>query len=221
MEFVDELRQALQVLALPENAAPMAAYMKDKFTFLGVRTTERRAVFRELTKKYKPEIDARSRDIARQLFQMQEREFHYCAVEVLMLAAKNGFTIEDIVLFEWMATTHSWWDTVDFIAKYLVGGYLEQFPEKTDDVISHFSTSGNMWLIRTSILCQLGYKDTTNALLLYQLCNAHKGSKEFFIRKAIGWALREYAKTDPEAVRKYVATADLAPLSAREALKNL
>lgn len=140
---------------------------------------------------------------------------------MLIEATKKGFEENDISIIEKIIITNSWWDTVDVIAKYLVGGYLKQYPQVRETVIGNFSSSDNMWLNRTAILFQLGYKKDTDKVILFRECDKHKGNKEFFIRKAIGWALREYAKANPEAVKVFVKTARLSPLSEREALKNL
>ena len=96
-----------------------------------------------------------------------------------------------------------------------------QFPEETEKVIEKFSNSENIWLNRSTILFQLDYKQKTNLDLLFALCQRHSNSDEFFIRKAIGWALREYAKTNPSAVIRFVETNNLKPLSKKEALKNI
>lgn len=138
-----------------------------------------------------------------------------------MKELKKKFTKEDIGLIEKLLVTHSWWDSVDTIAKYLLGGYLQQYPDGIPGVVAHFSASDNMWLNRAAILFQLGYKSATDEKLLFCECGKRRHSKEFFIQKAIGWALREYAKTDPDAVKAFVAKAGLKPLSTREALKNL
>ena len=121
---------------------------------------------------------------------------------------------EDIQLIEKFIITNSWWDSVDTISKYILGGYLLEFPLETENITERFSNSENMWLNRSAILFQLGYK-------LKSACEKHKNSNEFFIQKAIGWALREYAKTNPEAVKKYVNNTNLKPLSTKEALKNI
>jgi 3-methyladenine DNA glycosylase AlkD len=146
---------------------------------------------------------------------------HYCAIEILIKNLKNNYIKDDIQLIEKLITTNSWWDSVDFLAKYLLGNYLLQFPEETDSVILKLSSSENMWLNRSAILFQLGYKEKTNFDVLKLVCEKHKMSTEFFIQKAIGWALREYAKTDPQAVRDFVSSSNLKKLSEKEALKNM
>jgi len=134
---------------------------------------------------------------------------------------KNKYKKEDIQLIEKLIITNSWWDSVDVIAKFILGNYLQEFPMETDAVITRFLNSENMWHNRSAILFQLGYKSKTNFDLLRSACEKHKTSKEFYIQKAIGWALREYTKTNPEAVRDYVLTTDLMPLSRKEALRNI
>ena len=102
-----------------------------------------------------------------------------------------------------------------------MGQYLLEFPLETDTIIERFSNSENMWLNRSAILFQLGYKQKTNFDLLKSECEKHKNSNEFFIQKAIGWALREYGKTNPNGVKSYVLSTNLKPLSRKEALKNI
>lgn len=152
---------------------------------------------------------------------MPEREYQYCAVDMLVKHWPKHFVQQDIELIEYFIVTKSWWDSVDPLAKYVLGGYLKQFPDETDQVVERFAKSGNMWMNRSAILFQLGYKKETDAALLFSLCDNFSYSKEFFIQKAIGWALREYAKTNANTVREFVNTANLKPLSVREALKNI
>ncbi|ESU28349.1 alkD protein [Flavobacterium limnosediminis JC2902] len=199
----------------------MEAYMKNNFSFFGIKTTPRRAILKELWKIHKDEIKQNSRAIAWELFSKNEREFHYCAIEILIKELKKLYIKEDIKLIEKMIVIHSWWDSVDTIAKYLLGNYFVQFPEETENVISNFSTSDNMWLNRSAILFQLDYKANTDAELLFFICEKFKDSKEFFIQKAIGWALRDYSRFNPQGVTEFVSKTDLKPLSKREALRNL
>ncbi len=221
MNFITELIIAYSTNASPENAVAMEKYMKNLFPFLGLKTDIRRALHKAAAENHKAEIKDSTRKIALELYSKAEREFHYSAIEILVKELRNKFVREDIKLIEKLLTTHSWWDSVDTMSKYLLGEYLRQFPEETGKVIAQFSSSDNMWLNRSAILFQLGYKKDTDTGILFSECEKHRHSKEFFIQKAIGWALREYAKTDPEAVKKFVASADLKPLSTREALKNL
>ena len=126
-----------------------------------------------------------------------------------------------IKLIENLIVTNSWWDSVDVVAKYLLGDYLQQFPNETYEVIERFSNSNNMWLNRSAIIFQLSYKEKTNFDLLKSECEKHKESKEFFIQKAIGWALRDYSRFNPNGVAEYVNSTNLKSLSQREALRNI
>jgi 3-methyladenine DNA glycosylase AlkD len=221
MNFIPALENAFEVNQNPENAFAMAKYMKNNFPFFGIKTEERRCIFKEIWKENKQEVSANVRGIALDLYSMQEREFHYCAIEILIKELKGNYKKQDIQLIEKLILTNSWWDSVDTIAKYILGEYLLEFPLETKNVIARFSDSQNMWLNRSVILFQLGYKQKTNADFLFSECLKHSHSKEFFIQKAIGWALREYAKLNPEAVRAFVKNNTLKPLSTKEALKNI
>lgn len=221
MGFITELENAFIEKSHVENALAMAKYMKNKFVFFGIRTTERRHILKEIWKRHKQEVSNDPRALSVLLFEKNQREFHYCAIEILIKELKGKYQPEDIELIEKLITTHAWWDTVDTISKNILGEYLLEFPESIVGNITKFSNSENMWLNRSAILFQLGYKEKTDFDLLKTVCNQHKFSNEFFIQKAIGWALREYAKTNPEAVKRFVADTKLKRLSRKEALKNL
>jgi 3-methyladenine DNA glycosylase AlkD len=221
MHFTKQLENTFLQNASDELAGPLEAYMKNNFSFFGIKTTPRREILKELWKVHKDEIKQNSRAIAWELFSKKEREFHYCAIEILIKELKKHYIKEDIQLIEKMIVTHSWWDSVDTIAKYVLGNYLVQFPDETKTVISKFSASDNMWLNRSAILFQLDYKAKTDAELLFSLCERFKDSKEFFIQKAIGWVLRDYSRFNPKGVTEFVTKTDLKPLSKREALRNL
>ena len=221
MNFITELENTFAANSKAENALPMAKYMKDLFPFFGVKTDERRAIFKSVCKNHPTEINNNARAIGWELFLKKERELQYCGIELLIKNLKNKYVIDDIIWIEKLLITNSWWDSVDTISKFILGDYLQQFPAEIPTVVSRFSNAENIWLNRSVILFQLGYKSQTDFNLLQSLCTKHSNSNEFFIRKAIGWALREYAKTDPEAVRGFVLQSNLKPLSKKEALKNI
>jgi 3-methyladenine DNA glycosylase AlkD len=221
MSFITELETAFEQRRNTNNAAPMEKYMRNHFSFFGLKTEERRAVFKDILKQNKEEIVTNSRTIATELYLKKKREFHYCAIEILIQILKNKYEKDDIHLIEKLLVTNSWWDSVDTISKYILGQYLIEFPDETFTVIERFSNSENMWSNRSAILFQLGYKQKTNQTILFRECSKHSQSNEFFIQKAIGWALREYGKTNPEAVKAFVTQSKLKPLSRKEALKNL
>jgi 3-methyladenine DNA glycosylase AlkD len=221
MNFISSLETAFKEKSNPENALAMAKYMRNHFAFFGIKTDDRRHIFKTLCKENHLEISKNPRAIALSLYSKPERELHYCAIEILIKQLKGNYEMKDIHLIENFIVTNAWWDSVDTIAKYILGEYLLEFPLETENVIERFSNSDNMWLNRSAILFQLGYKQKTNFEILKSECEKHKYSNEFFIQKAIGWALREYAKTNPLAVQHYVINTNLKPLSTKEALKNI
>ncbi|MFV8370769.1 DNA alkylation repair protein [Flavobacterium sp. LB2R40] len=221
MNFITALENAFKQNKNPENAFAMAKYMKNNFSFFGIKTEERRRLFIAIWKENKPEVATNTAEIAVALYSKNEREFHYCAIEILIKERKGNYKKEDIQLIEKLIVKNSWWDSVDTIAKYILGEYLLEFPLETKNVMERFSNSENMWLNRSAILFQLGYKQKTDGALLFYACLKQAHSKEFFIQKAIGWALREYAKTNPEVVKLFVFRNNLKPLSTKEALKNI
>ena len=132
-------------------------------------------------------------------------------------------TPETLSLYEEMIVGSAWWDVVDALASHCVGDLLRRYPKQIRRQMLEWSRSENMWKCRTSILCQLGFKRDTDLDLLYACIRPSLGSKEFFLRKAIGWALRQYAWTDPSEIQRYVREHEdrLSLLSRREALKNV
>ncbi len=221
MSFIFQLEAAFNQKRNEENAFQMKKYMKNLFSFYGIKTDERRFIFYDLLKSNKQEIAENYRVIALTLLKKEYRELHYCGIEILIKNLKKNYQKDDIKLIEIFLTTHSWWDSVDTISKYLLGQYLIEFPNETEKVIERFSNSNNMWLNRSAILFQLGYKKNTNYELLFSECLKHSQSKEFFIQKAIGWALREYGSVNPNLVLNFVNGNDLKPLSRKEAIRKL
>jgi 3-methyladenine DNA glycosylase AlkD len=221
MNFILSLEKAFAANSNAENAVAMSKYMKNNFLFFGIKTDERRRIFKAIWNENQNEVSNDPREISLSLYSKKERELHYCALEILIKYLKNNYIKKDILLIEKLIITNSWWDSVDVIAKFILGDYLIKFPSETDAVITRFSNSENIWLNRSAILFQLGYKEKTNFDLLKSICEKHKTSNEFFIQKAIGWALREYAKTNAETVRDFVFNFNLKKLSEKEALKNL
>jgi 3-methyladenine DNA glycosylase AlkD len=216
--YLQSLQNLYQQYANPINAVPMKKYMRDKFEFLGIKTPESNALFKQFIRENGlPEV-AHIDSLVRELWTWPEREYQYVALTFLDKLQKQ-LTPEAVPLLEHLITQKSWWDTVDSIASHNVGKLLRQYPDHRDRVISQWRDSDNFWLRRTTLLFQLGYKANTDEALLFSLVTANRESAEFFIQKAIGWALREYSKTAPEAVKTFVQEISLAPLSQREALK--
>lgn len=220
MELVEQLVSNLSAAQNATNAQQMKAYMKNRFDFFGVKSPERKKILSACVQQFgKPRIE-QGEELTHLLWQANERELHYCCQE--LLKRMKFYQIDSsIELFEWMLTHQSWWDTVDFISSNLVGNFLLEYPEKKQLILPRWNSSSNMWLVRATLIFQLKYKQATDFDLLCALIIPHINSKEFFLQKAIGWALREYAKTNALAVKQFVAAENLAPLSKREALKHL
>lgn len=199
-------------------APAMEKYMKNQFQFLGIKSPERKLLFRNfVADNGLPSIENID-IIVRNLWQQPARELHYVGME---LTARRKFLAdnEKINLIEWMLTHKSWWDTVDYIASNIVGVWFKSHPEEIYPITTKWMLSGNFWLQRTCLLFQLKYRNTTDLNLLFGFIEQLATEKEFFLRKAIGWALRELSKTNAEAVELFVDSHDLSQLSRREALK--
>ncbi|MCH8569732.1 MAG: DNA alkylation repair protein [Balneolales bacterium] len=219
-DYVKQIERELAAIADPELRPGMEKYMKDKFVFFGIQAAPRREVSLKFMKKDVRPVYSQLPGVIRLLWEKPEREFQYFGTE-LAVRYVSSFETDTIVLLEDMITQKSWWDTVDSIAKNLAGVYFLKFPDQRGEVVERWVVSGDLWLQRSALLFQLGYKDKTDETLLFDLIRRLKDHEDFFIRKAIGWALREYSKTAPEAVRSFVDMTDLSPLSRKEGLKYL
>ncbi|POZ88612.1 MULTISPECIES: DNA alkylation repair protein [Petrotoga] len=219
-DYIAKIRQAFMEKSNPENAKKQIEYMKGNFDFFGIKAQTRRKVTQEFMRKAeRPDYDDID-VVIRKLWKLPEREYQYFALELLE-KYKKGFEEDIISLFEYMITNKSWWDTVDFISKKLVGEFFKMFPELRDEYISKWMDSDDIWLQRTCLLFQLGYKENTDLKLLFNLIERLQGKDEFFIQKAIGWSLREYSKIEPKKIKEFIQKQDLSALSEREGLKLL
>ncbi|GIF67842.1 hypothetical protein Ais01nite_58770 [Asanoa ishikariensis] len=200
----------------PDRATAMRAYMRDQFDFLGIMSPRQRALARQATAgAAKPGRDDLLA-LADACWERPEREYQYFACDYLRrhVAVLGPDALPAV---RRLITTKPWWDTVDVLAARVVGPLVRGHGAVMDTWIE----DDDLWVIRTALLHQLFYKGDTDAERLFDYCVRQKAHTDFFVRKAIGWALREYAKTDPEAVRGFVAATPLSGLSRREALKNL
>jgi len=197
----------------------MAAYMRDRFTFFGIPTPERRALIRAALTDLPRPTERELATIAKRCWARPQREFQYFACEYVRKNAKRC-SPEFLSTIEWLVTHKSWWDTVDDLA-HSTGALVMAHP-KLVQTMDEWIAADNLWIARVALIHQLAYKERTDTERLFDYCTRRAGDTEFFIRKAIGWALRQYAWTDPDAVTAYVAsTPSLSALSRREALKNL
>lgn len=222
--YIRPLKEIFEANANPENAGPMKRYMRDQFEYYGIKTPERRDLTKEFLKESGLPPAELVQPVIKELWELPQREYQYCAVGMLEKVMKSQTSLpttlqEMIEFFEYLITTKSWWDTVDSIAIRVVGMFFSKYPEFIKPCTEKWIQSGNIWLQRTAILFQLEYKDKTDETLLFNTIRQLTHSNEFFIQKAIGWALREYSKTFPQRVSEFVQQTHMAPLSKREALK--
>ncbi len=192
--------------------------MKNQFPFFGLTAGERKELQKPFLTKAQLPPKEEVAGIVKELWKQPQRECQYFAQE-LAFKYHRKVEKEDIALYEYMVTHKSWWDTVDFIAANLMGAYFKRFPEQRNTYVQKWLESNNMWLQRSALLFQLKYKDQLDTALLSETIQPLLGSKAFFINKAIGWVLREYSKTNPQWVRDFVQSHELAPLSRKEALR--
>ena len=196
--------------------------MKDQFPFYGVPAPKRTAILRPIWNEHKSTIKLNIISISEQLWTMPQREYQMIAME-MMGKCKKVYTIENLQHITSLITRKSWWDTVDFLASTIVGHILSNNQSIAKQKAFTFMHSDNMWLQRTAILFQLKYKNNVDEDLLYSLIKDTKGSKEFFINKATGWALRQYSKYNPQSVAGFIASNEdwMTNLSIREGSKYL
>jgi len=214
--LVDTVRTELAARARPDKAPDMQAYLKSAMPVYGVP----RAGHREIARALPPlEGFVAWRSFVLELWRGAEhREERYVALDVIALPRYRGFrTMQALPLYEELIVTGAWWDLVDPIATRR----LEELWPDVVPVLREWSVGEDMWLRRSAILAQAHRKADTDFALLAELIEPNRGDREFFIRKAIGWALREYAKTNPKAVASYCDAHELSALSRREALKHV
>jgi len=203
-----------------ERAAGAKAYLLHQFEFFGIPVP----VLRKLSKAYIKENTfssiAQVEQIVKEVWQYEQREWQYFAIE-LLYHYKKQWKVSTIKTIEYCITHKSWWDTVDAIAYNWAGEYFKMFPAQIKFITGKWNVADNIWLQRSSLLFQKKYKEATDTTLLQQYIQHLAASDEFFIRKAIGWILREYAYTNAAWVKKFVAQNTLSSLSKKEALKHL
>ena len=219
-EVVARLRRTFEAEADPVRAAGAAAYMRNQFPFLGLATPDRRRLVRtalaDLPRPAEDDLAA----VLRALWAQPEREFQHTGCDYARAhigVASSGFV--DVV--HELVTTKAWWDTVDALAAHAAGPLVRRHRGLVG-VMDQWVEDEHMWTARTAILHQLTYKDETDAERLFDYCRRRASDREFFIRKAIGWALRSYAAVAPDAVAEFVAaTPALSALSVREATRGV
>jgi 3-methyladenine DNA glycosylase AlkD len=216
------IRAELRHAAEPDRASGMQAYMRSAMPFLGVRVPVVRRIVRTAAATDPPDGVP---DVLRSATAIWRdagyREERYAATDLLGLRVARGRP-EALPLCTEMIVTGAWWDHVDAVS-HLVAATLRAHREAVEPIVRGWSVDDDRWLRRTSIICQLDAKDSTDTALLAEVIEANLADRDFFIRKAIGWALRQHSRTDPEWVRAFVADHrdTLSPLSYREAVRRL
>ncbi len=218
--YLEPLIASFEAHANPDNAAPMKRYVRDQFDFLGIKAVARRGLFADFLRQHGLPDRDNFHPVAQSLWALPYREYQYTGVD-LLIRLRRHLDASSLKLCEQLITTKSWWDTVDGLAGSVVGSLYKKYPEDGSQWIAIWRESQNLWLRRTTILFQLKYGDDTDWNLLRNISLEHASSQEFFIQKAIGWALRQYARVDAETVRAFVDSSNLAALSRREALKRI
>ncbi len=212
----------LRALADPAKAPAMAAYMKTAQAFYGVPTPRRAIIVRETRDRFVPDDQKSYERNVLALWKLPYREEQYCAIAYARQHTQF-ITPSALWLYERLIREGAWWDFVDEIAVNLVGTALGNFGAMTRTVIERWCDDPDMWIRRTTLLAHLKHKKETDAAQLFDHCLRRSHETEFFIRKAIGWALREYSKTDPRAVRAFLKKnrQRLSNLTFAEASKHL
>ena len=223
--LLPQLRKALRLAGDPVRAPKMRSYMKSALPYHGVPTPLLRQICKatfkdvwfETASQWQAEVLGLWRDA-------RFREERYAAIYLTGDKRAQSFqTPSAMKMYEELIVTGAWWDYVDEIASHRVGPILRNHPAPMRRKMLSWSKSNNLWKRRTAIICQLGFKADTDLPLLYACIEPSLGSREFFLQKAVGWALRQYAWTDAAEIKKYVQInrVRLSALSYREALKNI
>ncbi len=214
--------ERLAEAADPEKAGSMAAYMKTDTPFYGAQKAGRVPILRAAVEGFPPSNREDYRTAVLALWAQPHREEKYLAIGYAR-SFPRFVTLSSIPLYRRLIIEGAWWDLVDEVAIHLVGTVLLHQREPMTPKVEAWIDDRDLWLRRTSILAQIGHKGAADADLLFEACERRMHETEFFIRKAIGWALRDYAKTDPDAVAAFATDhrGELSGLSYREATKHL
>lgn len=221
MEYLSYLNDLFEKNKNDDYAPKMSKYMRNQFQFYGINSPQRTKILQQFLQENGLPKPEKLSEILAIMWEKPQREWQYAALYIfqkIIKKSKNDF----LELAENLIIQKSWWDTIDTIAPTIIGEILLYLPEKKEEYTEKWALSDNFWLKRTSIIFQLHYKSKTNTDLLEKYILLNIESKEFFIQKAIGWALRQYARIDKEFVKNFVKkNENLSSLSKREALKHI
>lgn len=217
--YLNFLKKHFQQMGSPEVAQGQMRYMRYQFEFYGMKAP----VWYPFSKKIIGEqgvlMGEDLKEFVRLCYADEHRELQFFSIEMVQTGLKNQDS-DFIDFLEEMICTKSWWDTVDWLSK-IVGMHFKKYPGLVRPVTERWMQSGNIWLQRACLIFQLMYREKTDKDLLFEYIRQLRYSKEFFIQKGAGWALRQYSKTNPEAVIDFIRQEELAPLTKREGLKWL
>ncbi len=221
-DIVNFIQNELGRLADPEKAPLMAAYMKTEMPFYGVQKPDREPILKTVKKQFPPQSRKEYEQTIRRLWKLPHREEKYLALGYATEFVSFA-TIDSMDLYEALIREGAWWDLVDVIAPLLVGNLYMTCREDIAQIMDKWIEDDDFWIRRAAILSQLKHKKQTDAKRLFSYCLACADEKEFFIRKAIGWALREYSYSDPVRVKRFLLQnrKSLSNLSFREGAKQL
>ena len=204
-----------------KNATHMAQYMKGHFQFFGIKSPLRKELQRLWWQGKSVKSESELVTLISALWELEKREYQYVALD-LGKRFKKYLSPVSILFIQKLITTKSWWDTVDALASHFVGAVVYNYPE-TGKIMDEWIDHENMWIRRAALLHQLNFKKKTDSNRLFHYCEKQMHESEFFIRKAIGWTLRQYSYIDPKSVIQFVKDheSELSTLSKTEALKAL
>ncbi len=217
-QYLHPLIERFKAAHNPKRAEMAKHYLKGQFEFIGLDAKTLRSLIADFIKEFHYPDTEKLGEVALHLWRMPEREFQHAAIEIIRKKTKQ-FRKQDIAWVEELIIRKSWWDTVDAIAIHICGDFFKLFPEQIIPITNRWIDSDNIWLNRSALLFQLKYKVNTDTKLLSSYIEKQAGHKDFFVRKAIGWILREYSKTNKKWVAEFVASHQLSSLSRKEATK--
>lgn len=219
--FFTHLKQAMDVHANMEYSEKMAAYMRNQFAFMGVKAPQRKVVVIACIQELGLPAIEEWPTFINLCFELGEaRELAYAAGDIL-IPKKKKLSPDWLSLLEELIISSAWWDTVDWLAPHLAAAVFTKIPEQIEPITRRWIQSEDIWLQRSAIIFQLHAKKNTNEQLMYEHILYRADSKEFFVQKGAGWALRQYSKTNPESVQQFISQHQdkLAPLTIREGMK--
>lgn len=222
IELISELEKQFRIHSNTENGLAMSKYMKDRFPFYGIKSQLRKEIQKQWIANLPKDLKSDERwELIRALWEKEQREFHYIAIDWLNSWNKKFIEEGDGEQLHFLITNCSWWDSVDSIASNYLGKYCLKFPVLSKKLIAKWRYDDNMWLNRSCLIFQLKYGNLVDFDLLKSLIKQYQPVKEFFIQKAIGWSLRQYSKFNPEAVRKFIDDIKLQGLAKKEGSKYI